>query len=165
MVGLLVGISAIVFAAWFEVLRRSRPPVAACGSGALIAAPMDVPSPSPTSVPDDDNFLTLHEDCYSLCAFPGVQMSDFSVWWMAIPFFLVGTAECLCNIPLYELCYSQTPPAYRSMAQAVFLFVTGIGSMLTGAFTTALAPYVTDNLNDGESQYCFTDLIFKRRCS
>jgi hypothetical protein len=33
--------------------------------------------------------------------------------------------------------------------QAVFLFVTAVGSMLTGAFTTALAPYVTDNLNDG----------------
>ena len=110
---------------WHQVLRREQPSLPACGAGSSSssahnsdASSSSYPSPAPsTSVSDDDAFLTAHSDCYSLCAFPGVQMSDFAVWWMAIPFFLVGLGECLCNIPLYELCYSQTPPAYRSMAQ------------------------------------------------
>jgi len=156
MVGLCIGIVAIGFAAWFEILRRNSPKMPGCGSdvgkrdddGAGLSTTPG-PSPSPTAPADDDKFFADHEDCYSQCAFPGVQMSDFSVWWMAVPFFLVGTGECLCNIPIYECCYSQTPPAYRSMAQAVFLLVTAVGSMLTAAFTTALSQYVTDNLDDG----------------
>ena len=111
----------------WQVLRREQPSVPACGAGTASATSRhvddgknddDAPTPAPsTSISDDDAFLTAHSDCYSLCAYPGVQMSDFPVWWMAVPFFLVGLGECLCNIPLYELCYSQTPPAYRSMAQ------------------------------------------------
>ena len=65
------------------------------------------PTPSPTGIKDDDKFYSDNEGCYSQCAAIGVKMSDFSVWWMAIPFFLVGTAECLCNIPMYDLCYTQ----------------------------------------------------------
>ena len=39
-------------------------------------------------------------------------------------------------------------PAYISR-QAVFLFITAVGSMMTASFTTALSDYITDNLNDG----------------
>lgn len=108
----------------------------------------NAPTPAPTTI-DDDGFYSEHSDCYSNCAATGVKMSQFPVWWMAIPFLLVGTGECLCNIPIYEVCYTQTPPAYRSMAQAVFLFITAVGSMFTGAFTSALTKYITDDLNDG----------------
>lgn len=134
MTGMVVSIAAICFAAYFEVMRRESPLVGPCIHHHHYNT--DIPTPSPTSLHDDDGFYYKHEDCYSQCAAQGVQMSSFSVWWMAIPYFLVGFGECLCNVPIYELCYSQTPPAYRSMAQAVFLFVTALGSMLTGAFTT-----------------------------
>mmetsp|Transcript_43458 Transcript_43458/g.55812 ORF Transcript_43458/g.55812 Transcript_43458/m.55812 type:complete len:736 (-) Transcript_43458:826-3033(-) len=157
MFGMMVSILSIVFAAMFEIMRRNSSIVSGCGSNALENVPnnLNIPTPSPTQIVDDDNFFYNHQSCYSLCAASGVQMSNFSVWWMAIPFFLVGCGECLCNIPIYELCYSQTPPAYRSMAQAVFLFVTAIGSMLTGAFTTSLAKYIPDNLNDGHLEYLY----------
>lgn len=137
MTGMVVSIAAICFAAYFEVLRRESPLVSACIPHDQSPG-VDAPTPAPTAIHDDDAFYYKHEDCYSLCAAQGVQMSSFSVWWMAIPYFLVGFGECLCNVPIYELCYSQTPPAYRSMAQAVFLFITALGSMLTGAFTTVL---------------------------
>jgi hypothetical protein len=35
------------------------------------------------------------------------------------------------------------------MAQALSLFVTALGSMLAGSFTTALARVITDDLDDG----------------
>jgi len=152
MTGIVVSMMAIFSAAVLEIMRRRAPLVSACGkSGSAVAS---APTPSPTSV-DDDKFYVDHDQCYSQCAATGVEMSDFSVWWMAIPFFLVGTGECLCNIPIYDLCYSQTPPAYRSLAQAVFLFVTAVGSMLTGAFTTALSDFVTNDLNDGHLEYFY----------
>ena len=164
--GLVVGTVAVASAAWLEVKRRHTPLVPACGGGVSasnnnddVAAAAAVPTSSPTAKPDDDAFFADREGCYSQCAFTGTPMSDMPVWWMALPFFLVGTAECLCNIPIYELCYSQTPPAFRSMAQAVFLFVTAVGSMLTGAFTTSLAEYVTDDLNDGHLEYLYYTCI------
>jgi uncharacterized membrane protein YgcG len=176
--GLLVGTAAVAAAAWLEVKRRHAPIVSACGGGGdddgsssgsggggsdddgLTPLADDVaPSPQPSPKPDDDDFYASREGCYSQCAYTGTQMSDVSVWWMALPFFLVGTAECLCNIPVYELCYSQTPPAFRSMAQAVFLFVTAVGSMLTGAFTTSLSRYITDDLNDGHLEYLYYTCI------
>ena len=82
-------------------------------------------------------------------------MSDLSVWWMAIPYFLVGTGECLCNIPIYDLCYSQCPPAFRSFANAIFLYMTAVSSMLTGSFITIMSAYITDNLNDGHLEYYY----------
>lgn len=33
--------------------------------------------------------------------------------------------------------------------------MTAIGSMLTGAFTTSLATYITDDLNDGHLEYFY----------
>lgn len=160
MCGLLIGTLAIAAAAWLEVKRRHAPIVSACGGGATFLNGTNyAPTAAPTEHPDDDDFFAQREGCYSQCAYTGTQMSDIPVWWMAFPFFLVGIAECLCNIPIYELCYSQTPPAFRSMAQAVFLFVTAVGSMLTGAFTTSLADYITDNLNDGHLEYLYYTCI------
>jgi len=123
LVGLTVGILAMVVAAFLEVARRRAPIVAACGAGQdVVVEGLLSPTPSPSNQAElDDGFFADRFECYSQCACPGVGMSDLSVWWMAIPFFLVGTAECLCNIPIFELCYSQTPPQYRSMAQVINL--------------------------------------------
>ena len=143
MVGIVLSVIAIGCAALFEVKRRDAPFVPGCDGD------------NDDGETHDDKFYMNNEDCYSQCAAVGVKMSDFSVWWMAIPFFLVGTAECLCNIPIYDLCYTQTPPAYRSLAQAVFLFMTAVGNMLTGALVTALSKYVTDDLNKGHLEYFY----------
>jgi hypothetical protein len=88
MFGMIVSIAAIAFAAYFEVLRRQSPLVGPCLNNHKYDT--NVPTPSPTGLHDDDAFYYKHEDCYSLCAAMGVQMSSFSVWWMAIPYFLVG---------------------------------------------------------------------------
>ena len=152
MCGIVLSVAAIIVAAQLEVMRRKSPFLSACPDDDEPA--FMAPTPSPTDV-QDDKFYAKNEGCYSQCAATGVKMSDFSVWWMAIPFFLVGTAECLCNIPIYDLCYTQTPPAYRSLAQAVFLFMTAVGNMLTGAFITALSTYITDDLNDGHLEYFY----------
>mmetsp|Transcript_61609 Transcript_61609/g.139462 ORF Transcript_61609/g.139462 Transcript_61609/m.139462 type:complete len:359 (+) Transcript_61609:136-1212(+) len=177
--GLGVCCAAVALAAWFEVSRRASPPVPGCallraqaaaqaGAQAEAAAAAGAAagaSVAPTPSPSLESSLGHEEspsgpfasqlECYSNCASSGVEMSDFSVWWMALPFSLVGVGECLCNIPIYECCYSQTPPAYRSMANAVFLFTTAVGSMLTGAFTTALRRFITDDLNDGHLEYFY----------
>jgi len=153
MCGIVLSVAAIVVAAQLEIARKHAPFLAACPDDDFEPAPL-APTAAPTGTMDD-KFYSDNSGCYSQCAAVGVKMSDFSVWWMAIPFFLVGTAECLCNIPMYDLCYTQMPPAYRSLAQAVFLFMTAVGNMLTGAFITALAEYITDDLNDGHLEYFY----------
>ena len=82
MCGLFVGIAAIAVAALLEVMRRGRPSVPGCGSGGAETsagsggggAGTDAPSPAPSLPADDDTFFAERSDCYSECAFPGVQV-------------------------------------------------------------------------------------------
>jgi len=90
---------------------------------------------------DDEKFWSEHPECFSRCAFPGTKMSALPVWWMLLPYFLFGISECLSNIPLLDLCYSQTPPAYASPASSSGargrLVTVGGGGHSTLAFYSA----------------------------
>jgi dipeptide/tripeptide permease len=57
------------------------------------------------------------DDTISHCASDGVRMSDISVGWMVLPYFIVGVGECLVAVPLYDVCYSEAPASLRSIAQ------------------------------------------------
>jgi dipeptide/tripeptide permease len=90
MVGLFIGILAICFAALFEVLRRNSPSVPACHKLQNHNDDVVNGGGGGEGGGDDDGYYADHSACYSMCAAPGIEMSSFSVWWMAIPFFLVG---------------------------------------------------------------------------
>jgi len=89
----------------------------------------------------------------SKCAPNGILMSDISVYWMIIPYFLIGVSECFISVQLYDLCYSEVPATLRSTAQAMNLFMTAMAGAVTGAITVAFAAYVPTNLNNGHIEY------------
>jgi len=80
-------------------------------------------------------------------------MSDVSVWIMLIPFFLVGMAECLISVPMFDLCYNEVPEALRSTAQAMNLFTMALGGSIATAITGLLAFSIKNNLNDSHIEY------------
>uniref|UniRef100_A0A7S0ZP44 Uncharacterized protein n=1 Tax=Noctiluca scintillans TaxID=2966 RepID=A0A7S0ZP44_NOCSC len=87
----------------------------------------------------------------SLCAPAGVHMSDYSGFWIMIPYGLMGAAEVYVNPTLYHLSYAQTPQRLRSVAQAICLLMTSVS---TGMFTllTAMLPTAND-LNKTHFEY------------
>jgi dipeptide/tripeptide permease len=89
----------------------------------------------------------------SQCSSGGQAMSDLSVYWMIIPYFLVGVAECLVNVQLYEVCYNEVPASLRSTAAAVNLFMAAIGGSIAGAISKSLAGYVHDDMNTSNIEY------------
>lgn len=80
-------------------------------------------------------------------------MSDLSVYWMIIPYFLVGMGECLVSVQLYDMCYNQVPEQLRSTAQAVNLYMSAQSGAIAGAISKAFAGYIQEDLNDSHIEY------------
>jgi len=85
----------------------------------------------------------------------GYQMSDVSVFWMIIPFFLVGVGEVLIVVQLYHLCYIEVPAGMKSTAQALQLLTLGLGNAIAAGLSVAFQSFVTDDLNDGHLEYLY----------
>jgi len=81
------------------------------------------------------------------------QMSDISVYYMLIPYFLIGVSECLISVQMYDMCYNEVPEELRSTAQAVNLFMTAISGAIAGAISKAFASYVHNDLNTSHIEY------------
>eukprot|EP00468_Gymnochlora_sp_CCMP2014_P003213 CAMPEP_0167761064 /NCGR_PEP_ID=MMETSP0110_2-20121227/11947_1 /TAXON_ID=629695 /ORGANISM="Gymnochlora sp., Strain CCMP2014" /LENGTH=712 /DNA_ID=CAMNT_0007647671 /DNA_START=122 /DNA_END=2260 /DNA_ORIENTATION=- len=83
------------------------------------------------------------------------HMSDISVFWMVIPFALIGIAEVLIAVQIYDICYSEVPTAMKSTAQALQLFTTGLANAIAAGLTVAFQADIPDNLNYGHLEYDF----------
>ncbi|ETL35201.1 hypothetical protein F441_22654 [Phytophthora nicotianae CJ01A1] len=83
-------------------------------------------------------------------------MNDIS-WAAAIPnYVFIGLAECLINVTAYDLVYSSVPLSLKSMAQAVILFMSSMGSILTSVFTIMFSKSLpSDNLNEDHLENMF----------
>ena len=91
----------------------------------------------------------LTDESVSNCAPTGTHMTNMSVFWMAIPYFLIGIGECFVSVQVYELCYNEVPDGMRSTAQAINLFTTGLASAISAGLTVAFQADVPRNLNNG----------------
>ena len=90
----------------------------------------------------------------STCSADGAQpMSDLSVYWMLVPYFLVGVAESMISPQLYDLCYNEVPDDLRSTAQAMNLFMNSVSGAIAGALSKACAKYVRADLNESHIEY------------
>ncbi|KAF1787812.1 Major facilitator superfamily domain [Phytophthora cactorum] len=83
-------------------------------------------------------------------------MKDIS-WGAAVPnYVFIGLAECLINVASYDLVYSSVPMSLKSMAQAVILFMSSMGSILTTVFTIMFSKSLpSDNLNEDHLENMF----------
>ncbi|GMF56915.1 unnamed protein product [Phytophthora fragariaefolia] len=125
-VGLMIAIIGIFWAGIFEVIRRN--------AGALQDANGDPILDGGSSEP----------------------MNDIS-WAAAIPnYVFIALAECLINVTSYDLVYSSVPMSLKSMAQAVILFMSSMGSILTSVFTIMFSKSLpSDNLNEDHLENMF----------
>ncbi|RLN76738.1 hypothetical protein BBO99_00007321 [Phytophthora kernoviae] len=125
-VGLVVAIVGIFWAGIFEVIRRN--------AGALQDANGDPILDGGSSQP----------------------MNNIS-WAAAIPnYVFIALAECLINVTSYDLVYSSVPMSLKSMAQAVILFMSSMGSILTSVFTIMFSKSLpSDNLNEDHLENMF----------
>jgi len=79
-----------------------------------------------------------------------VNMSALSAFWMLIPYCLVGIGEVFVNPVLQHYAYADTAPSMRSMMQAFNMFAMGgMPNALSSSLTSATAPFVQNNLDDG----------------
>jgi len=93
------------------------------------------------------------EGAVSKCSTKNQRMSDLSVYWMVIPYFLIGVSECLISVPLYDISYNEVPEELRSTTQAVQLFMTAISGAIAGAISKSLSSYIKNNLNQSHIEY------------
>jgi dipeptide/tripeptide permease len=79
-----------------------------------------------------------------------VRMSDMSVWWMAIPYMMIGIGEILVNPVLQHTAYEGAPESMRSMLQAFNLFAMGgMPNAVAAGISLATRKYTPNNLNNG----------------
>ncbi|KAG1712810.1 hypothetical protein DVH05_000545 [Phytophthora capsici] len=85
------------------------------------------------------------------------QLMNDITWGAAVPnYIFIGLAECLINVTSYDLVYSSVPMSLKSMAQAVILFMSSMGSILTSVFTIMFSKSLpSDNLNEDHLENMF----------
>lgn len=70
----------------------------------------------------------------------GVERGEpsLSVFWLAIPYTLVGVSEVCVFIGLMGMCYSESPDSMRSLASSLQLITGSLGSFLSSAIVAAV---------------------------
>jgi len=79
-----------------------------------------------------------------------VSMSSISVFWMAIPYGMIGMGEVLINPVLQHCAYEGAPISMRSMLQAFNLFAMGgMPNAISAGISMATQTYTPNDLNNG----------------
>jgi len=138
--GFLVSTAAVMAAAVIEIKRRE--------SGVVEFTTAEKSYSNCAPIVDSDNPDTCAQDSEG---FMGKKtcMSNLSVFWMAIPYFLIGVSEVLISVQVYELCYTEIPMEMRSSAQAINLFTTGLASAVAAGITVSFQVDIPNDLNNG----------------
>eukprot|EP01023_Acetabularia_acetabulum_P006025 TRINITY_DN12502_c0_g1_i3.p1 TRINITY_DN12502_c0_g1~~TRINITY_DN12502_c0_g1_i3.p1 ORF type:complete len:589 (+),score=120.16 TRINITY_DN12502_c0_g1_i3:178-1944(+) len=102
---------------------------------------------------DDGNF-TLVEGRYS------IHVSGMSLFYIGIPYWVIGTSEILASIGQLEFFYDQAPYTMRSFCMAMQLVSTALGSYLY-SFLVYAANKITSTqwwINNGNGRWLPPDL-------
>ena len=96
--------------------------------------------------------LTLNSSCI-FCKSPPL-ISDMSVLFQIPQFLLVGLSEVLASVSALEICYAQSPAAFRSVIASLNLLTTALGSFIVIPiifFVNSIPndAWITTDLDDG----------------
>ncbi|CAM9859499.1 unnamed protein product [Chrysoparadoxa australica] len=104
-----------------------------------------------------DGVLTLAIDCIRCNPIP--QASTLSVLWQIPQFLLIGTSETLAAVTAMEFFFQQSPASMKSVAAALNLITTALGSWLSIPLlawaNSGSQPWLTDDLNQGHLEHYF----------
>ncbi|DBA01069.1 TPA: hypothetical protein N0F65_002679 [Lagenidium giganteum] len=134
--GFIVAFAGITWAGIFEIIRRNT---------GHLKGPDEYPKGS-------GNFdFVLDRGSHQ-------PMNDIP-WAAAIPnYVMIALAECLINVTAFDVFYSTVPLKIKSLAQAVNLMMSAMGSILTSVFTLMFKKSIPNNLNDGNLEYMYFTL-------
>ncbi|KAG9402389.1 hypothetical protein AC1031_007003 [Aphanomyces cochlioides] len=77
-------------------------------------------------------------------------------WMYMVPnYLLVCFCECLVNVTMYDVFYSNVPMHWKSTAQAINSFMLAMGDNVASIFTLTFAPFIPDDLNQGHLEYMY----------
>jgi peptide/histidine transporter 3/4 len=147
--GLTIGAAACVVAGLIETARVDSPLMG--GFSANSTAPYNAAVPA-SELPYDSNYRSL---CSSVAFVENGQkyhmvMSDMTVWWMLIPYLMIGIGEVFVNAGMYAFTYSNTPTSMRSLMQAFTLLCQGtLSNGITASLSIMMAGWVPDDINYG----------------
>ncbi|KAH9162015.1 hypothetical protein LEN26_001139 [Aphanomyces euteiches] len=127
--GLIIASASMFYTGGFETIRRNSKPI-------LIA----------NSTGQLDVILNEGSD---------LPMNAIAWGWNIPMYALVGLCECLINVTAYDIFYTEVPSYLKSTSQAIYLFMTSMGSNVTSIFTLLFQKYIPDDLNDGHLEYMF----------
>ncbi|KAF0699180.1 Aste57867_10232 [Aphanomyces stellatus] len=77
-------------------------------------------------------------------------------WVYVVPnYLLVCCCECLVNVTMYDVFYSNVPLHWKSTAQAINSFMLAMGDNMASIVTLVFAAYIPDDLNQGHLEYMY----------
>eukprot|EP00122_Pirum_gemmata_P012543 Pgem_evm2s11663 len=98
----------------------------------------------------------MTEEDYSNCApknhktGKGVYMSDFSGFYMFLPFALDAVGDSISHPALMHFCYTQSPPKTRSVIKSFYMLASrAIANSFSSSITRGLHHFYKNDLNDG----------------
>jgi len=122
------------------------------GAGAMFAAGfVEIYRKSVPSIPNS----VATSNCASSDNGSTVEMSTASVWLQIPQYILIGIAEILISIPVYDLFFSEVDVSMRGVAQAINLLTTSFGSMVAAGITSIFAFWMPPDLRKGHVEYMF----------
>lgn len=148
--GFIVTVAALVAASVIEIERRRS------GVQSFRNENMSYSNCAPRYEGDRPN--TCEQDASGFMG-KGTCMNNLSVFWMVIPYFLIGIGECLIPVQLYELSYSEVCEEMQSTAQAIHLSTLGLASAVAAGLTVGLQKQIPDDLNRGHVEYAYYTVI------
>ena len=84
-----------------------------------------------------------------------ILVSNMSVFWQIIQYFLTGVSEIFAIIAGLEFFFSQSPKSMRSVIQAFNLFTTAMGSWINTLLVIIFKAWIPDNLNHGKLEWFY----------
>jgi len=88
----------------------------------------------------------------SIRIYPEKKMS---LYWMIVPYSLVGFAEVLFSVTCLEFFYAQVPSFVRSLCNSLYSISTAFGLMVGSLVTAICQNWITGNLNETHLEYAY----------
>lgn len=153
-IGLGITAVAVASAAGIEVYRRGTDLVMQECTAEMLEDlhPYCTPDQLGTQIPVVSVCAKFDEDTNS---WPVRYVNEASMFWMVVPYFIVGCAEIMVAATYYDVFYAEVPPVLRTLCQTMSNFATSLGTLVGAMVTTIMQSLVKDDLNDSKLEYVY----------
>jgi len=80
---------------------------------------------------------------------------DISLYWMIVPYSLIGLAQSVFAVTMMEFFYAQVPNFVRSLCNSLFSISTAFGLMVGSLVTAICQNWISGNLDSTHVEYAY----------